>query len=167
MNDSRTYNWHTNLNHPKYSAGGPLNNFSSEGGHPYYYADGFLPIQDRISRAYLNMRCEEVECRAGNDTPQIRAQRFPYPAYVHDPINQGLEILVAAFIMLAFVFTVYTAVKFIGLERQRKIKELMTNMGMSTWLHWTCWFLIMFLYMLLMMAIISFCLQVSQSFHKI
>ncbi|XP_055297532.1 phospholipid-transporting ATPase ABCA3-like isoform X2 [Sitodiplosis mosellana] len=131
------FNWQTNLLVQIYTGGGPRGGSMNEGGAPYYLSEGFLPIQEAIARTLMAMKCTENSCKF---MPSIQMHRYPYPPYVHDVLLDAMEKAVALFIMLSFVYPIISTVRFIAVEREKQLKEVMKIMGMPVWLHWTSWF---------------------------
>lgn len=142
-NDSSTYNWHTNLLYPLYSGGGPNSNDSNFGGPPFYMEDAFLAVQDRMNYFFVKVICEIEGCEEDADNlfmPQVYLQRFPYPSYTHDVLQDALEIWIGLFIMLSFIYTMTNVIEFIAVEQEKQLKDVMTIMGMPFSLHFFCWF---------------------------
>ncbi|XP_055326120.1 phospholipid-transporting ATPase ABCA3-like, partial [Sitodiplosis mosellana] len=149
-NDKLTaFSWQTNLLYPLLSGGGPRVKTSNEGGDPFYYSDGFLAIQNAIAWSYTINRCIELKTCVGNiSIPSIEMQRFPYPPYLNDILLNGLTDAVGLFIMLSFVYPIIGTVRFIAVEREKQLKEVMKIMGMPVWLHWTSWFVRTMIFMI-------------------
>lgn len=125
-----TYNWDTNqiLSTDDYSS--PRNLQSPDGGPPSYHDEGFLAIQNAVASAFISI--------SGNRTqmPDVRVKRFPYPAYTTDYYWKLLQTIVPLFVLLGFNYSFSNAVRFIAMEKEKQLKEVMKIMGLPSWLHW-------------------------------
>lgn len=148
------FNWRTNLLFPLLSFGGPRGKDDDDGSLPWYNREGFLPIQNAIARAF-------VKVKKGEELPEIRMQRFPYPAYVHDILLQGLESLVSLMILSSFLYPCINTVRFIAIEKEKQLKESMKIMGLPNWLHWTGWFVRTMIYMVVSISLMVMLLKVK------
>lgn len=154
------FNWHTNLLYPLFSTGGPRERHTKYGGMPYYYQEGFLPIQDAIARSFTDLKCSEHTTCERSIFPYIRMQRYPYPPYIYDVLLQGLETIVSFFILLSFIYPTINTVRFIAIEKERQLKEVMKIMGLPNWLHWSSWFLRTMTFMVVTISFIVALLKV-------
>lgn len=131
------FSWQTNLLVQMFSGGGVRGGVSDFGGAPCYYTEGFSAMQDAIARTFTKMKCASEDCKS---MPNIQMRRFPYPPHVDDILLDAFERAVALFIMLSFVYQIISTVRFIAVEREMQLKEVMKIMGMPVYLHWSCWF---------------------------
>lgn len=152
------FNWQTNLLVPIYAGGGARGGAMDEGGAPYYFSDGFLPIQEAIGKTFMKMTCTDDNCKF---IPKIQLHRYPYPPYVHDILLDAMERAVALFIILSFVYPIICTVRFIAVEKEMQLKEVMKIMGMPVWLHWTSWFVRTMLFMIVSISFIVGLLKVT------
>ncbi|XP_058064618.1 phospholipid-transporting ATPase ABCA3-like, partial [Anopheles bellator] len=104
------------------------------GGSPSYYKEAFLAVQGAISRAIIARRT------AGVSLPAVQIQRYSYPPYYDDAIQAALQLVLALIIAISFLYTFVNTVKFITIEKETQLKEMMKMMGLSNWLHWSAWF---------------------------
>lgn len=141
-----------------YTGGGARGGEMDEGGAPFYFSDGFLPIQEAISRTFIKMKCTENDCKF---IPKIEMHRYPYPPYVHDILLDAMERAIALFIMLSFVYPIISTVRFIAIEKEMQLKEVMKIMGMPVWLHWTSWFVRTMIFMTVSISFIVGILKVN------
>lgn len=154
------FNWHTNLLYPLFFTGGPRSPEDNFGGMPFYYQDGFLAIQNAIARSFSELSCrQQKQCENGT-LPDIKMQRYPYPAHILDLLLQGLETIVSFFILLSFIYPCINTVRFIAIEKERQLKETMKIMGLPSWLHWTSWFVRTMIVNILSIALIVILLKV-------
>lgn len=156
------FSWQTNLLYPLLSGGGPRAKTSNEG---VYYSDGFLTIQNAIAWSYATLRCIEIETCNPHYPPKIQMQRFPYPPYLNDKLLDGLKGAVGLFIMLSFVYPIISTVRFIAIEREKQLKEVMKIMGMNVWLHWCSWFVRTMIFMIVSITLMIALLKVNCTFH--
>lgn len=94
-----TWTWLTSKLFPLIDISGPRNPDANDGGLPVgYLREGFLPVQQAISMAYLKL--------AGNkDTlPYVEMQRYPYPEYISDPLIEALETIMSLIVVLSFIY---------------------------------------------------------------
>lgn len=140
-NQSRLFNWHTNRFYPAQNEGPPRANDSDYGGEPFYYTDGFLPIQDCISKNFIEQRCIALgNCEGGSLLPTIKMQRLPYPPY-EMMSYQVLDVILGIVMVIAYVYFVFHSVYLIAVEKEKLLIAIMRIMGTPFWLHWICWFL--------------------------
>lgn len=93
---------------PLFQTGGPRNANQTAGGTPPgYIVEGFITIQDAISRTFVKMKTDM-------DVPDISMQRYPYPPYTYDPLLEGLKQFVSIIILLSFVYPCINLVKVIN-----------------------------------------------------
>lgn len=129
--------------------------------------DAFLAVQDRINYFYVKVLCEKEGCEEDEDDqfmPQVYLQRFPYPSYTHDVLQNALEMLVGLFIMLSFIYTMTNVIEFIAVEQEKQLKDVMTIMGMPFSLHFFCWFCHTMILMIISITLIIAFLKVNTQF---
>lgn len=154
------FNWHTNLLYPLFSSGGPRSRLEDYGGMPFYFQEGFLPIQDAMARTFTQLSCSSINCDNGT-LPDIKMQRYPYPPHILDVLLQGLETIVSFFILLSFIYPCINTVRFIAIEKERQLKETMKIMGLPSWLHWSTWFVRTMICMIVSVSFIVALLKVN------
>uniref|UniRef100_A0A8D8TK08 ATP-binding cassette sub-family A member 3 n=1 Tax=Cacopsylla melanoneura TaxID=428564 RepID=A0A8D8TK08_9HEMI len=116
-------NWRTYLMFPLYQQFGPRESFSQAGGEPGYCKEGFLLLQDAISKAYIEHFTTSV-------LPFVQFQRFPYPSYVDDPILPALTAFMSTIILLSFVYPAINTIRAVAVEKETMMKEAMKLMGL-------------------------------------
>ncbi|KAL7744177.1 hypothetical protein ACLKA6_009151 [Drosophila palustris] len=142
------FNWLTMRLFPVLDTIGPRNDDNDDGGTPVgYLAEGFLPIQHALSMSYIRQKSGQDEL------PEVVMQRYPYPKYIFDPLLEAMGAMVSLIIMLSFIYPATTITRYITMEKEKQLKEVMKIMGLSNWLHWTAWFAKSFI-MLMISAII-------------
>ncbi|XP_026685322.1 ATP-binding cassette sub-family A member 3-like [Diaphorina citri] len=111
-------NWRTYLMFPLYQEFGPREKLSTAGGEPGYCKEGFLELQDAISKAYIEHFTTSV-------LPFVQFQRFPYPPYLDDPILPALTAFISTIILLSFVYPAINTIRCVAVEKETKMKEAM------------------------------------------
>lgn len=151
-------NWFTNFMFPVFQVGGPRNPGSDDGGTPPgYYRETFLTMQTAITRAFIvgksGLTNEEV--------PEVYLSRYPYPAYLSDPLLLALEFFVPLIILISFLYTGINVVKYITVEKEKQLKETMKIMGLPNWLHWVAWFVKSFIFFAISVTLVTFIIKVN------
>lgn len=93
------WTWLTSKLFPIIDIAGPRNPDAYDGGLPVgYLREGFLPVQQALSMAYLKL--------AGNKEtlPYVEMQRYPYPKYISDPLIEALETILSLIVVLSFIY---------------------------------------------------------------
>ncbi|XP_058835899.1 phospholipid-transporting ATPase ABCA3-like [Topomyia yanbarensis] len=128
-------NWFTELMFPQFQMAGARNNDRADAGYPAnYFNESFIAVQCAIDRAIILEHDSTVKMLP------VFLERFPYPPYYSDPLLTGLENLLPLIIVIAFFYSAINIVKYITVEKERQLKETMKMMGLSSWLHWSAWF---------------------------
>lgn len=87
---------------------GPRNARALDGGIPVgYLREGFLPVQYAISTAFIKQAANNQETRL----PEVFLQRYPYPAYINDPLIVGLGGMMGMIILLSYIYPCMCTVK--------------------------------------------------------
>lgn len=156
-----TDHWHTNLLYPQFPSTEPRHRTDPYGNVPYYFQDGFLPIQDAIARTYSKTKCVQVPGCNDGALPEIWMQRYPYPHHIIDSLQERFEMIVSLFIYLGFTFIVTNTTRFIAGEKETQTKEMMKMLGLSSSLQWMAWFVRNMIFMIFSISIIVVLLNVS------
>ncbi|XP_062556229.1 phospholipid-transporting ATPase ABCA3-like [Armigeres subalbatus] len=128
-------NWYTELMFPQFQIAGAKDHDRDDGGYPAnYFNESFVAVQSAVDRAII------LEHNPAMEFATVFLQRFPYPPYYRDLLLAGLENLLPLIIVIAFFYTAINTVKYITVEKERQLKETMKIMGLSTWIHWSAWF---------------------------
>nr|QST14977.1 ABCA3 protein [Diaphanosoma celebensis] len=146
--------WMTDFQFPIFQLPGPRFKNRTEGGNPGYYKEGFLTLQDGVSRVL-------TELLSGKDTNdiEIEMRRLPYPTYADDKFLVALQGWLPLIIMLSFIYPALNIVKSIVHEKERRLKESMKMMGLPNWLHWTAWFVKSLAFILVTITLITLLLK--------
>lgn len=170
--------WMTDYQFPIFQLPGPRFKNRTEGGNPGYYKEGFLTLQDGVSRVLIEM----LSGKSTNDI-DIEMRRFPYPIYADDKFLVALQGWLPLIIMLSFIYPALNIVKSIVHEKERRLKvffrytilpkdlkkfitlitvsqESMKMMGLPNWLHWTAWFVKSLAFILITIILITALLKV-------
>ncbi|XP_037937487.1 ATP-binding cassette sub-family A member 3-like [Teleopsis dalmanni] len=150
--------WLTNNLVPLYTENGPRNKDDVDGGIPVgYVREGFLPLQNALSIAFLKLSSGTKEL------PEILLQRYPYPEYISDPLLQGISLTIPMLIMLSFLYAATNIAKNVTMEKEKQLKEVMKIMGLDNWLHWTAWFVKAFVFLLISIIIMTIFFKIQWS----
>ncbi|XP_058116459.1 phospholipid-transporting ATPase ABCA3-like [Anopheles ziemanni] len=149
-------NWQTERMFPQFQVSGARQYERDDGGYPAnYYNETFLQIQSAVARSILLERDPSFQL------PNVYLSRYPYPPFYSDVLLTGLENLLPLIIVIAFFYTAINTVKYITVEKEKQLKEAMKIMGLSSWLHWTAWFVKCIALLLISISIITVMLCVS------
>ncbi|KAL4225817.1 hypothetical protein ACF0H5_013807 [Mactra antiquata] len=134
--------WRTANTYQIFSTFGPRNN-DSNGGEPYYYQTGFLALQYFINKAF-------IEKHGGNLTNiDLSLKKMIYPPHLDDVLATVLQSNLPLFLVLSFILNVLQMAKNIAYEKEKKLKESMKMMGLSTSMYWLSWFVKSLIYLIL------------------
>ncbi|XP_060661353.1 phospholipid-transporting ATPase ABCA3 isoform X1 [Drosophila nasuta] len=126
--------WYTGRLFDTYTKGGPREPEINTGGNPSYINEEFLPVQHALSKTFIQLKSKV------DDLPDIQMQRYPFPSYVDDQFLQHVGEMMAMLIMFSFIYPSLCIARYITMEKEKQLKEVMKIMGLSNWLHWTAWF---------------------------
>ncbi|XP_059614826.1 phospholipid-transporting ATPase ABCA3 isoform X2 [Phlebotomus argentipes] len=151
-------NWQTGRLFPEFQSIGPRNRNHSDGGiPPGYYREGFAAIQHAVSVTFIEMKKINPE----TIIPTIFLQRFPYPPFTRDVLLEVITLIIPFMILASFLIPCINNVKYITLEKEKQLKEVMKIMGLPNWLHWTAWFCKIMIFFLISITLITILLKVS------
>ncbi|XP_066131310.1 phospholipid-transporting ATPase ABCA3 [Saccopteryx bilineata] len=158
-----TEGWHTTSLFPLFPTPGPREPASPDGGEPGYIREGFLAVQHAVDRAIMQYHAN-ASTHQLFEKLAVMAKRFPYPPFISDPFLVAIQYQLPLLLMLSFTYTSLTIVRAVVQEKERKLKEYMRMMGLSSWLHWTAWFLLFFLLLLIAVSFMTllFCVKVKK-----
>lgn len=151
--------WKTNLLFPLNMSSKLRESYANYGGSPSYYDEGFLQIQNAISKAFIELTNKKI-------MPNIQMQRFPYPSYISDGFLDILSELMPLIILSSFLYPCINTVRYIAIEKEKQLKEAMKIMGLSNWLHWTGWFTIVMIYMIVINSLMILLFKVNAKFYN-
>ncbi|CAG5125756.1 unnamed protein product [Candidula unifasciata] len=80
-------------------------------------------------------------------------QRMAYPPYYNDGMILILQNVLPLFLILSFILSVIIGIKNLVYEKERKLKESMKLMGLTSAAHWISWLLTLGVYLVPAMAI--------------
>ncbi|XP_017124894.1 phospholipid-transporting ATPase ABCA3 isoform X2 [Drosophila elegans] len=150
--------WLTMRLFPTIDLTGPRNAADEDGGIPVgYLREGFLPLQHSLSMAYIRLKTGE------QNLPDVVMQRYPYPAYIFDPLLEGMSSIMSLIILLSFIYPCTYITKYITAEKEKQLKEVMKIMGLSNWLHWTAWFVKSFIMLTISAILIAILVKINWS----
>ncbi|OQV15717.1 ATP-binding cassette sub-family A member 1 [Hypsibius exemplaris] len=100
-----------------------------------YWTYGFSQLQDMIERALMG----EI-LNSSKPLPGLYLQQFPYPCYIEDTFFMAISRNFPLIMTIAWVYTAAMMVKSIVYEKEKRLKETMMMMGLSSGANWFAWF---------------------------
>ncbi|XP_076998257.1 phospholipid-transporting ATPase ABCA3 isoform X2 [Tamandua tetradactyla] len=155
-----TEGWHTTSLFPLFPSPGPREPTSPDGGEPGYIREGFLAVQHAVDKAIMQYHANASSAQMLEKVTVI-AKRFPYPPFISDPFLVAIQYQLPLLLMLSFTYTSLTIIRAVVQEKERKLKEYMRMMGLSSWLHWAAWLLLFFLLLLVAVSAMTLLLCVK------
>ena len=149
--------WFTERVYPRRSTVGPrgANGYGSD--TPGYYTQGFLAVQWAVNHEIMKWKTENASLY---DDVIVALKQFAYPPYFDDPYTSGLQAQFPFLLMICFSICSLDIIRNVAVEKEDKLKETMKIMGLPNWLHWAAWFVKSFVYMAIIMLIMSALLKV-------
>ncbi|XP_006893947.1 PREDICTED: ATP-binding cassette sub-family A member 3-like [Elephantulus edwardii] len=156
--------WHTTSLFPLFPNPGPREPASPDGGEPGYIREGFLAVQHAVDRAIMRYHTN-ASAHQLLEKITVVAKRFPFPPFISDPFLVAIQYQLPLLLMLSFTYTSLSIIRAVVREKEQKLKEHMCMMGLSRWLHWTAWFLVSFLLLLVASAFMTLllCIRVKKN----
>ncbi|XP_025772506.1 ATP-binding cassette sub-family A member 3 [Puma concolor] len=157
-----TEGWHTTSLFPLFPNPGPREPASPDGGEPGYVREGFLAVQHAVDRAIMQYHANASTHQLFEKLTVI-AKRFPYPPFISDPFLVAMQYQLPLLLVLSLTYSSLTVIRAVVQEKERRLKEYMRMMGLSSWLHWSAWFLLFFLFLFVAVSFVTllFCIKVS------
>lgn len=143
--------WRTDRTFQFFSTFGYRNN-ETVGGQPYYYETGFLALQYQVDKAIIETLNASADLSTDYD---IMMQKMPYRPFLNDVLTTVLSQNLPLFLILSFILNALQISKGIAYEKEKKLKESMKMMGLSTPMYWISWFVKCLLYQLIVIIIIT------------
>ncbi|XP_062574514.1 phospholipid-transporting ATPase ABCA3-like, partial [Saccostrea cucullata] len=112
-----------------------------------YTGRGFLGIKHAIDAAIIKYFNSSVNLM------DINTQRMPYPPYLENTMGQFIRISVSTTTVLGLILSALQLTKEIVYDREKKLKETMRMMGLSSFVYWFSWFFKGFIYLIITFAI--------------
>ncbi|XP_058536334.1 phospholipid-transporting ATPase ABCA3 [Ochotona princeps] len=158
-----TEGWHTTSLFPLFPNPGPREPSSPDGGEPGYIREGFLAVQHAVDRAIMQYHANASAHQLFQKLTVV-VKRFPYPPFIQDPFLVAIQYQLPLLLMLSFTYASLTIVRALVQEKQHKLKEYMRMLGLDSWLHWSAWFLVFFLVLLVVVSLMTllFCIRVKK-----
>ncbi|XP_026071364.1 ATP-binding cassette sub-family A member 3-like isoform X1 [Carassius auratus] len=162
FNPNSDLDWHTLSLFPLFQLPGPREQHEPDGGTPGYFREGFLQVQHAVDRAIMKAY-NSTAAAALLQRAQVLLARFPYPAFIYDVFILAIQNQLPLLLVLSFTYTSLNIVRAVVQEKERKLKEYMRMMGLSSWLHWSAWFLMFFLFLSISVFFVTvlICVKVS------
>ncbi|XP_061179443.1 phospholipid-transporting ATPase ABCA3-like [Saccostrea echinata] len=117
------------------------------------YKVGFLFIKYCLDTAIMEYFNSSVSL------PDIKLQRMPYPPYVRNPAANFIRLSIAITTVIGLILPALQLTKEIVYDREKKLKETMRMMGLSSFVYWFSWFFKGFIYLIITFAIVVLILQ--------
>ncbi|XP_051692146.2 phospholipid-transporting ATPase ABCA3 isoform X2 [Oryctolagus cuniculus] len=157
-----TEGWHTNSLFPLFPNPGPREPASPDGGEPGYIREGFLAVQHAVDRAIIHYHAN-ASAQQLLQQLTVTVKRFPYPPFISDPFLVAIQYQLPLLLLLSFTYASLTIIRAVVQEKERKLKEYMRMLGLDSWLHWSAWFLMFFLVLLVVVSFMTllFCVKVK------
>lgn len=157
-----TEGWHTNSLFPLFPNPGPREPASPDGGEPGYVREGFLAVQHAVDRAIMHYHAN-ASAQQLLQQLTVTVKRFPYPPFISDPFLVAIQYQLPLLLLLSFTYASLTIIRAVVQEKERKLKEYMRMLGLDSWLHWSAWFLMFFLVLLVVVSFMTllFCVKVK------
>ena len=149
--------WFTERVYPRRSTVGPRGAIGYGSDTPGYYMQGFLAVQWAVNHEIIKAVAKNNSLY---DDVIVALKQFAYPPYFDDPYTSGLQAQFPFLLMICFSICSLDIIRNVAVEKQEKLKETMKIMGLPNWLHWTAWFIKSFVYMAVIMVIMSALLKV-------
>ncbi|XP_007937732.1 phospholipid-transporting ATPase ABCA3 [Orycteropus afer afer] len=158
-----TEGWHTTSLFPLFPSPGPREPTSPDGGEPGYIREGFLAVQHAVDRAIMQYHAN-ASTQQLLEKVTVVMKRFPYPPFISDPFLVAIQYQLPLLLMLSFTYTSLSIIRAVVREKEQKLKEYMCVMGLSSWLHWSAWFLTSFVLLVVASAFMTllFCVKVKK-----
>ncbi|XP_062036152.1 phospholipid-transporting ATPase ABCA3 isoform X2 [Lepus europaeus] len=158
-----TEGWHTNSLFPLFPNPGPREPASPDGGEPGYVREGFLAVQHAVDRAIMHYHAN-ASAQQLLQKLTVTVKRFPYPPFISDPFLVAIQYQLPLLLLLSFTYASLTIIRAVVQEKERKLKEYMRMLGLDSWLHWSAWFLMFFLVLLVVVSFMTllFCVKVKK-----
>ncbi|XP_058565915.1 phospholipid-transporting ATPase ABCA3 [Neofelis nebulosa] len=158
-----TEGWHTTSLFPLFPNPGPREPASPDGGEPGYIREGFLAVQHAVDRAIMQYHANASTHQLFEKLTVI-AKRFPYPPFISDPFLVAMQYQLPLLLVLSLTYSSLTVIRAVVQEKERRLKEYMRMMGLSSWLHWSAWFLLFFLFLFVAVSFVTllFCIKVRK-----
>ncbi|XP_037937493.1 phospholipid-transporting ATPase ABCA1-like isoform X2 [Teleopsis dalmanni] len=100
----------------------------NDGGYVGYVREGFIPLQDAISSAYIRLS------RNLSEIINVNLQRFPYSSHDFDELTNKIEISFPLAIILGYVFPIINLSKHIMYDDKKGVMAAQKNLGIPYWL---------------------------------
>ncbi|XP_006874024.1 PREDICTED: ATP-binding cassette sub-family A member 3-like [Chrysochloris asiatica] len=136
--------WSTSFLYPPHPGQEPREYAFNDGGSPGYHKEGFLAIQHALDKAIMWHHAKDAMTNMFSKV-SVLIKRFPHGSYIQDNFFLVLQNEFPPLLMLSFICIELTIINSISLEKERKLKEYMSMMGLRRRLHWVAWFIMFFI----------------------
>ncbi|XP_051003132.1 phospholipid-transporting ATPase ABCA3-like [Acomys russatus] len=145
--------WKTRLLFPNQPSIKPRNPDFLDGGSPGYIKEGFLAVQHALDKSIM-LYHERIAGKKLFDSIDILIQRFPYPTHPQDKLLWISSPFIPLMFILMFSSIVFSIMRSIVLEKEKRLKEYQLIMGLRNWIIWAGYFFTFFpLYVIIILLI--------------
>uniref|UniRef100_A0A6P4ERS6 ATP-binding cassette sub-family A member 3 isoform X2 n=1 Tax=Drosophila rhopaloa TaxID=1041015 RepID=A0A6P4ERS6_DRORH len=103
-----------------------------------YYENGFLAVQQALSKAHINHKCKQLnKCPKEIKFPEFRD--LPSPPIFATVYTNYLQTIGQFFIEMIACFVVVSLTKYIVQEKELQLKETLHLLGVGSGLQWLAW----------------------------
>ncbi|KAJ6638915.1 Phospholipid-transporting ATPase ABCA3, partial [Pseudolycoriella hygida] len=120
--------------------------------HRLFYSNKqFLHVQNAIARSFI-----QLKNKSDIVLPEIQMNQYPY-IFSDDSVGifKVVGIIYGLVVLICLSFSAMNTVRYISIEKEKQLKEVMKIMGLPNWLHWTSWFTRTMIFMLITITIIA------------
>jgi ATP-binding cassette subfamily A (ABC1) protein 3 len=132
--------WFTRRTGPTFSTTGPRTT-------NYYTSEGFVDVQNAITRAAIILRLNQSEI--SDSFPQVILKQLPFPKYTTDIFLSSVVSLLPTLLVLSYLYSGGVFVKELVLEKETRLRESMKMMGLKPSALFSAWFLKQFLFLMI------------------
>ncbi|XP_048742335.2 phospholipid-transporting ATPase ABCA3-like isoform X2 [Ostrea edulis] len=126
-------------------------------GDSKYNNMGFLSLQYAVDFAVIR------HYNSSAVLPDIRVKRMPYPPYTEYGLATFIRVSISTTTVLGLILCALQLTKEIVYDREKKLKETLRMMGMSSFVYWFSWFFKGFIYLAVTFAIVVLIFQAGSN----
>jgi len=144
---SRGTGWATDRNIPEWPSEGPFVN-QQTGPYTGYHASAFLTLQSMMTDALAFYYRSDGLTLGVTPLVATRIKPMPHPEWEDNSFLSIAKATVGTFLVLTYLYTCQSSTRAIVEEKEKRLKEAMKMMGLSSWVHWLAWWIKIWLVML-------------------
>lgn len=137
--------WQTNRLFPRWEGLGPQF-------FPAYstFATGFTVFQAALDAAIIGVA---ANLDLVGTFPRLKP--MPWPSYSDDGFVFAIRAVLPLILIFAFIYSASSLTRALVYEKEKRLKEAMKMMGLSSWVHWLAWFIKSFLFLFVSIILIT------------